>query len=82
MKSSAHGGDWAAFLEETGALPLDFSASISPLGLPDGVNVPQPGLCSSPAAIRIPIAAPCVGRFRRKRGFPRKRSSAATARRT
>ena len=38
MKSSAHGGDWAAFLEETGALPLDFSASISPLGLPDGVK--------------------------------------------
>lgn len=33
-----HGGDWAAFsLEHGGALPLDFSANVSPLGTPDGV---------------------------------------------
>ncbi len=29
-----HGGDWAAFQEEYGSLPLDFSANISPLGIP------------------------------------------------
>ena len=33
-----HGGDWAGFLSERGKLPLDFSASISPLGVPGGVR--------------------------------------------
>ena len=33
-----HGGDWAGFYREHGTLPLDFSASISPLGLPAGVR--------------------------------------------
>ncbi len=33
-----HGGDWAGYKAEYGTLPLDFSANISPLGLPDGVR--------------------------------------------
>lgn len=33
-----HGGDWAAFERAYGFEPLDFSASISPLGVPDGVR--------------------------------------------
>ena len=33
-----HGGDWAGFETEYGKAPLDFSASISPLGLPEGVH--------------------------------------------
>ena len=33
-----HGGDWAGFESEYGTRPLDFSANISPLGLPDGVR--------------------------------------------
>ena len=33
-----HGGDWAGFREARGELPLDFSASVSPLGLPAGVR--------------------------------------------
>lgn len=33
-----HGGDWAGFQQEYGGLPLDFSANVSPLGLPDGVR--------------------------------------------
>lgn len=33
-----HGGDWAGFEREYGYRPLDFSASISPFGLPDGVR--------------------------------------------
>ena len=33
-----HGGDWAAYEREYGVLPLDFSASVSPLGLPAGVR--------------------------------------------
>jgi len=34
----SHGGDWAGFLERHGAMPLDFSASTSPLPLPDGIR--------------------------------------------
>lgn len=33
-----HGGDWAGYKAEYGGEPLDFSANISPLGLPDGVR--------------------------------------------
>lgn len=33
-----HGGDWAGYEEKYGRLPLDFSASISPLGLPESVR--------------------------------------------
>lgn len=33
-----HGGDWAGFAAERGEMPLDFSANISPLGLPEGVR--------------------------------------------
>ena len=33
-----HGGDWAAYEREYGAPPLDFSASVSPLGVPAGVR--------------------------------------------
>ena len=36
--SFTHGGDWARFYEKTGTLPLDFSANISPFGLPEGVR--------------------------------------------
>jgi len=33
-----HGGDWASFQARYGRSPLDFSASLSPLGLPEGVR--------------------------------------------
>lgn len=33
-----HGGDWAGFSLAHGCLPLDFSANISPLGVPRGVQ--------------------------------------------
>ena len=33
-----HGGDWAGFESEYGKAPLDFSANVSPLGLPEGVR--------------------------------------------
>lgn len=38
MSCLVHGGDWAGFQAEYGTLPLDFSANISPLGLPSGVK--------------------------------------------
>lgn len=33
-----HGGDWAAFEYDNGTLPLDFSISVSPLGMPEGAK--------------------------------------------
>ena len=33
-----HGGDWAGFEMEYGTRPLDFSACVSPLGLPEGAR--------------------------------------------
>ena len=33
-----HGGDWAGFQREYGRPPLDFSANVSPLGVPDVVR--------------------------------------------
>lgn len=33
-----HGGDWAGYEAEYGAAPLDFSANVSPLGVPEGVQ--------------------------------------------
>lgn len=38
MPQLTHGGDWAGFAAEYGTMPLDFSANISPLGLPEGVR--------------------------------------------
>ena len=32
-----HGGDWAGYRAEFGREALDFSANVSPLGLPAGV---------------------------------------------
>ena len=36
--SLIHGGDVEGYKREYGHSPLDFSANISPLGLPDGVK--------------------------------------------
>lgn len=33
-----HGGDWAGYRAEYGQMPLDFSANVSPLGVPQGVR--------------------------------------------
>lgn len=33
-----HGGDWAGFQEKYGKLPLDFSASTTPLPMPEGMR--------------------------------------------
>ena len=33
-----HGGDWAGFEAEYGRPPLDFSANVSPLGVPWAVR--------------------------------------------
>lgn len=35
---NGHGGDWVGFQQEYGYAPVDFSANVSPLGVPDGVR--------------------------------------------
>ena len=47
-----HGGDWKSYLEREGKMPLDFSASISPLGLPESVR--EAVLQALPGADRYP----------------------------
>ena len=37
MQTLVHGGDWAGYRAQFGRDPLDFSANVSPLGLPGGV---------------------------------------------
>jgi threonine-phosphate decarboxylase len=45
---SDHGGDWYSFLEEFGNEPLDFSANVSPLGLPESArDAARRALCES-----------------------------------
>ena len=38
MRERIHGGNWAAYEREYGKRPLDFSANVSPLGVPEGVR--------------------------------------------
>lgn len=38
FRTRMHGGDWAKYWEEYGKAPIDFSANISPLGIPQGVK--------------------------------------------
>lgn len=37
-KPFVHGGDWTGYLEEYGTQPLDFSANVSPFGVPSSVK--------------------------------------------
>ena len=37
MTQLTHGGDWAGYRAQYGHDALDFSANVSPLGLPEGV---------------------------------------------
>ena len=43
-----HGGDWAAYESEYGRAPLDFSANVSPLGVPESVRA---AVCRAAAGV-------------------------------
>ena len=47
-----HGGDWAGYQEQYGKLPLDFSANVSPLGLPRSAR--EAAVCALESAARYP----------------------------
>ena len=38
MRRGEHGGDWAAYQIQYHGMPLDFSANVSPMGIPAGVK--------------------------------------------
>lgn len=50
-----HGGDWAGFAAQYGGTPLDFSANISPLGLPEGVRAAVIGSLAQAASYPDPL---------------------------
>ena len=52
MKQLVHGGDWMGYRERFGRDALDFSANVSPLGLPEGVA--QASRDALPLADRYP----------------------------
>ena len=54
-----HGGDWMGYRERFGRDALDFSANVSPLGLPEGVA--QAIRDALPQADRILADVPCSG---------------------
>ena len=39
MRERIHGGDWASYEREYGVSPLDFSANVSPLGVPEAARL-------------------------------------------
>lgn len=51
-KLLTHGGDWAGYQAKYGCQPLDFSANITPLGLPEGIQ--KAIIEAIPAADRYP----------------------------
>lgn len=61
-----HGGDWAGYSEEYGTQPLDFSANVSPLGVPQGV---KQAIAAARRNCR-PVPRPFVPFFVPKAGSP------------
>lgn len=55
-----HGGDWAGYRAEFGRDALDFSANVSPLGLPHGVAAAISQRCRQRIATRTPSAGSCA----------------------
>ena len=65
-----HGGDWAGFEAQYGRPPLDFSANVSPLGLPEAVR--QAVEASLPHADRYPdpLCRALTGALAQAEGLP------------
>ena len=65
-----HGGDWAGFEAQYGRPPLDFSANVSPLGLPESVR--RAVEASLPHADRYPdpLCRALTGALAQTEGLP------------
>ena len=77
-----HGGDWAGYRAEFGRDALDFSANVSPLGLPEGVA--RAITAALPTADRYPdpLCRELRARLALHEGCRQSRSSAAMGRQT
>ena len=82
MKQLVHGGDWMGYRERFGRDALDFSANVSPLGLPEGVAQAIREALTEADRYPDPLCRTLCAALSRAEGVPRSRSSAATARRT
>ena len=68
-----HGGDWAGYRAKFGHDALDFSANVSPLGLPEGVALAI--VNALPTADRYPALQRAAPKALRKRKRTRKPNS-------
>lgn len=76
-----HGGDWAGYRARFGHDALDFSANVSPLGLPQGVA--DAIVAALPTADRYPdpFAGSCARHSAERNSCRNRGSCAATGRR-
>lgn len=65
-----HGGDWAGFEGEYAVPPLDFSANISPLGLPGGVRQAVTAALAYSDRYPDPLCRSLTGRLAQAHGVP------------
>ena len=65
-----HGGDWMGYVRECGGMPLDFSASISPLPLPEGVRQAAFAALEGPQHYPDPLCRALRDRLSRLHGVP------------
>ena len=65
-----HGGDWMGYVRECGGMPLDFSASISPLPLPEGVRQAAFAALEGPQHYPDPLCRALRDRMFRLHGEP------------
>lgn len=65
-----HGGDWAGFEAEYGRPPLDFSANVSPLGVPEGVQRAIAEAASGADRYPDPLCRALTGALAEAEGLP------------
>lgn len=82
MKPLTHGGDWAGYRAEFGRDPLDFSANVSPLGLPEGVAKAITAALATADRYPDPLCRALRENWRWLRECPPNGCCAATARQT
>ena len=65
-----HGGDWAGYQAEYGGQPLDFSANVSPLGVPEGVAKAIARAAGEADRYPDPLCRSLVGKLAAREGVP------------
>ncbi|MCF2558284.1 threonine-phosphate decarboxylase, partial [Fournierella massiliensis] len=65
-----HGGDWAGYLAEYGRPALDFSANLSPLGMPRPVALAARRALKQSEAYPDPLCRALTGAIAAREGVP------------